>query len=215
VVTVFLALVIAGSRFGWGPTLNTTIFLTVPLAFIGLTLLLRPHRSDVLERASKWASLAAFVAAAAYFGFQIASGQLSNNLSIAITLQRSSCGAQDLLAFTTTLKHEHAAALKLTDAVAYVTVQDKTETIELLDTFYRHRVVNGTLLNEREVSGSRPERPVMNPGDELQLAGFARISSDRPALVKVVILGKPYTGGVSEQWIATAVSLPTSLQSNP
>jgi hypothetical protein len=200
----------AGANLGWGPTLGTVVILGVPLTFTVLTLLLRESRAALLERVSKFAGLVAFAAAGGYFAFQLASGELSSNLSVQVEADRTPGGDIDWLALKATLTHERHASLQLLDAVAYVRHGDATTTpVPLLTGYYRRPIVNGMLVNEQDLSRGRPRRPLLNAGDQIQLAALTSVKPDEAVVIDVVIVAAVNVGYLnSEQWVSSVASPP-------
>lgn len=203
---------VAGRNVGWGPTLGSAVLISAIAAFLFLSLLLREERAGVLDRVSKFAGVLAFAAAGSYFAFQLASGQLSSDLTLSIAAVRTPSVGKDWLNVTAVLKHERHASLRLMDAVAYIRHADgHAVPVSLLNGYYRRATDNEMLSKDQDHTKGRPKRPLLNAGDQVQLSAFTVVPSDQPVVVDVVVVAAVNIGYLnSEQWVSSVASVPLS-----
>jgi hypothetical protein len=207
------------TRFGWANTLGTLVFTGLVLAALGLLLLFRSHRSDILERTSKLATIVAFLGAGAYFALQVASGELSSDLVVSVDTKRgvaADAPGQHYLAILVRLKHHRHNSFSMRNAVAFVRPENgRSFMVPLLDRYYRRSVRNEltgrAILDDRIIVKGRPERPTLTAGDEIQLAAYTKVPAAVPVIIDVVIDGRPHLISVErEQWVSSVVSLPVT-----
>jgi hypothetical protein len=204
------------AEFEWARLISASVLLfTLLLLPVSIALLREEHR-PLLEPISKWATIVAFGATALYFLFRLAAGQFSNDMVVSVSTDRVSTAKGDVVAIVATLKHERERSVRLLDAVAYIRRTGRAP-IErrLTQNYYRRQLDDSDrLIDKSDKAIGRSPTPVINPGDQLQLASYVEVGRNDVLVIDVVV-GIPPIGLVPGQWISSTVSLPLKIEPKP
>jgi hypothetical protein len=194
---------------------GVVIVTALPLLLLSSAVLLRQRHSALLDRISKWMGIAAFAAAGGYFIYQLTSGQFSTDLEVSVSVDRVQQATQDIIGVVVTLKHQRHSSLRLLDAVACVRRKQGPDVcVPLMERYFRRATEKGKYAHERKIvdcqpkEGGRSPRPVLNAGDQIQLADYITIPAGEPVILDVIVLGTTHIGFLDEQWISSTVSIP-------
>jgi len=182
-----------------------------------------------------WGQMAAWIAAALFFGYKIFSGYFITNLTLKLDARRIQGGKQssdDYLAITASLVGGNNGVIRIHDMQArvvhsknsrFLPEPDRSRPVSEIAEMTQPRGKVGKLVgferlstdeskspSRRTVIWGPPQAGLLNisTGDACQFAAWTEVPSGDPCTVEVIVVGGRFFGVKNSQWRASCVSLP-------
>ena len=158
----------------------------------------------------------AYLGAALFFGFKLASGFFIHNLSVSLNLNRSPIkdSDNDTLIISALLEKGNISAITLHDiqvCISYGQVKKSIPFNGFLRCSYETKSVGSTYRAVANTDRLSTSSPLLNlvPGEKTSFSCSAEVPATESIVVELIVIGKrAYIGKSIGQWRSSAVSVP-------